>query len=116
MLGRAGRFERLGSSVSGPMAWRDTDLGASSCGRLSHERAWETMLPLAVHPHTTRLDYRNETGGLAPPALRGYGRHYFVAYHETESDDEWKIDVSLWSPGAILPRSGEWDARLRCGP
>ena len=99
MLGRVGRFERLGSWASGLMAWRDVDLGAS-CGRLSPERAWEAMLPLAVHPRTARLDYRNETGALAPPELRGYGRYYFVAHHETEAGDEWKIDVSLWSPEA----------------
>ena len=83
MLGRAGRFERLGSSVSGLMVWRDLDLGAS-CGRLSPERAWETMVPLAAHPRTTQLEYRNEMGRLAPPGLRGYGRYYFVARHRTE--------------------------------
>jgi hypothetical protein len=33
MLGRAGRFERPGSSVFGLIAWRDLDLGAS-CGYL----------------------------------------------------------------------------------
>ena len=95
MLGRAGRFERLGSSVSGLMVWRD--LGAS-CGRLSPERAWETVVPLAAHPRTTRLCYRNEVGRLAPAELRGYGRYYFVAHHETDAGDEWKIDISLWSP------------------
>ena len=99
MLGRAGRFERLGSVVSGLMVWRDVDLGVS-CGRLSPERAWDAMLPLAVHPRTTRLDYRNEIGRLAPHELKGYGRYYFVARHETEAGDEWKIDVSLWSPEA----------------
>ena len=99
MLSRAGRFERLGSSVSGLMVWRDIDLGAS-CEPLSPEQAWETMHPLAAHPRTTRLDYRNETGRRAPPELRGYGRYYFVAHHETDTGDEWKIDVSLWSPEA----------------
>ena len=97
VLGRAGRFERLGSSVSGLMAWRDLDLGVS-CGVLGPERAWETMMPLAAHPRTTRLSYRNEIGPLAPPELRGYGRYYFVARHQTEAGREWKIDVSLWSP------------------
>ena len=67
MLGRVGRFERLGSSVSGLMVWRDVDLGAS-CGRLSPERAWEVLLPLGAHPRTTRLEYRNETGALPPRA------------------------------------------------
>ena len=99
MLSRAGRFERLGSSVSGLMVWRDLDLGAS-CGRLSPEQAWETMLPLAAHMRTTRMDYRNETGRLTPPELQGYGRYYFVVWHETDAGDEWKIDVSLWSPEA----------------
>ncbi len=99
MLGGAGRFERLGSMVSGLMVWRDLDLGAT-CGRLGPERAWETMVPLAAHPRTTRLRYRNEVGRLAPPGLRGYGRNYFVAHHETEAGEEWKIDVSLWSPGS----------------
>jgi hypothetical protein len=97
MLGRVGRFERLGSSVSGLMVWRDLDLGVS-CGRLSPERAWETMVPLAAHPRTTRLSYRNEMGRLAPPELRGHGRYYFVVRHQTETGEEWKIDVSLWSP------------------
>jgi hypothetical protein len=97
VLGRAGRFERLGSSVSGLMAWRDLDLGVS-CGALRPERAWETMAPLAVHPRTTRLSYRNEIGPLGPPELGGYGRYYFVAHHQTEAGCEWKIDVSLWSP------------------
>jgi len=116
MLGRAGRFERLGSSVSGLMAWQDIDLGAS-CGRLSPERAWETMVPLAAHPRTTRLDYRNETGRLAPPELRGYGRYYFVAHHETDAGDEWKIDVSLWSPEAPPdPLAHAEDLRRRLTP
>jgi hypothetical protein len=97
MLGRAGRFERLGSSVSGLMVWRDLDLGVS-CGVLSPERAWEAMVPLAAHPRTTRLSYRNEIGPLAPPELRSHGRYYYVAHHETETGEEWKIDVSLWSP------------------
>ena len=97
VLGRAGRFERLGSSVSGLMAWRDLDLGVS-CGAMGAERAWETMVPLAAHPRTTRLSYRNEIGPLAPPELRGYGRYYFVMHHQTEAGCEWKIDVSLWSP------------------
>ena len=97
VLGRAGRFERLGSSVSGLMAWRDLDLGVS-CGVLGTERAWEAMVPLAAHPRTTRLSYRNEIGPLAPLELRGYGRYYFVARHQTETGREWKIDVSLWSP------------------
>jgi hypothetical protein len=97
MLGRAGHFKRLGSSVSGLMVWRDLDLGVS-CGVLSRERAWETMVPLAAHPRTTRLYYRNEIGRLGPPELRGYGRYYFVARHQTEAGREWKIDVSLWSP------------------
>ncbi len=87
MLGGAGRFERLGSMVSGLMVWRDLDLG-DTCGCLSPERAWETMVPLAAHPRTTRLHYRNEIGRLAPPELRGYGRYYFVAHHETDAGDE----------------------------
>ena len=87
MPGRAGRFERLGSWVSGLMVWRDLDLGAS-CGRLSPERAWETMVPLAAHPRTTRLYYSNEIGRLAPPELRGYERYYFVAHLETGAGDE----------------------------
>ena len=99
VLGRAGRFERYGSSVSGLMVWRDIDLGAS-CGRLSPERAWEMVLPLAAHPRTTRLDYRNETEGLASPELRGYERYYFVARHQMDAGDEWKIDISLWSQEA----------------
>jgi hypothetical protein len=114
MLGRAGRFERLGSSVSGLMAWRDLDLGVS-CGVLGAERAWETMVPLAAHPRTTRLSYRNEVGPLAPPELRGYGRYYFVAYHQTEAGREWKIDVSLWtpeSPPGPLARAEELRRRL----
>lgn len=97
MLEGAGRVERLGSSVSGLMVWRDLDFGVS-CGRLSPERAWETMVPLAAHPRTTRLEYRNEIGRLAPPELRGYGRYYFVVRHETDAGETWKIDVSLWSP------------------
>jgi hypothetical protein len=116
IMGRAGRFERLGSSVSGLMVWRDIDLGAS-CGRLSPEQAWETMLPLAAHPRTTRLDYRNETGQLTPPELQGYGRYYFVAHHETKRGDEWKIDVSLWSPEAppgLLAHAE--DLRMRLTP
>ena len=114
MLGRAGRFERLGSSVSGLMAWRDLDLGVS-CGRLSPERAWEAIVPLAAHPRTTRLDYRNETGRLAPPELRGYGRYYFVVRNETDVGHEWKIDVSLWSPESppdLLAHAEELRRRL----
>ena len=97
MLGRVGRFERLGSSVSGLMVWRDLDLGVS-CGLLDPARAWETIVPLAAHPRTRRLDYRNETGRFVPPELRGYGRYYFVARHETDAGHEWKIDISLWTP------------------
>jgi hypothetical protein len=116
MLSRAGRFEQLGSSVSGLMVWRDLDLGAS-CELLNPEQAWETMLPLAAHPRTTRLDYRNETGRLTPPELQGYGRYYFVALHETNRGDEWKIDVSLWSPEAPPgPLAHAEDLRMRLTP
>jgi hypothetical protein len=59
---------------------------------------WRRVDPIAAHPRTTQLAYRNETGRLTPPELRGYGRYYFVARHETDEGDEWKIDVSLWSP------------------
>ena len=97
MLGRAGCLERLGSSVSGLMAWRDLDLGVS-CGVLSPEKAWETVVPLAAHPRTIQLAYRNEIGRLAPPELLGHGRYYFVARHQTEAGKVWKIDISLWSP------------------
>ena len=116
MLGRAGRFERLGSSVSGLMVWRDLDLGAHS-GRLSPEQAWEAMAPLAAHPRTTRLAYRNETGRLTPPELQGYGRYYFVVRHETEAGDEWKIDVSLWTPKAApIPLAHPQELRRRLTP
>jgi hypothetical protein len=112
LLGRAGRFERLGSSVSGLMVWRDVDLGVS-CGLLSPEGAWDAMLPLAVHPRTAQLEYRNEIGRLAPHELKGYGRYYFVARHETEAGDEWKIDVSLWSPEAPPGPSAHAEELLR---
>ena len=56
------------------------------------------MAPLAAQPRTTRVEYRNETGRLVPPELRGHGRYYFVAHLDTEAGDEWKIDVSLWTP------------------
>ena len=116
MLGGAGRFERLGSSVSGLMVWRDLDLGAS-CGWLSPEWAWETRAPLAAHPRTTRVEYRNETGRLAPPELRDHGRYYFVARHETEAGDEWKIDVSLWTPESPLgPLTHAKELRRRLTP
>ena len=74
------------------MAWRDVDV---TCGRLSHERAWETVMPLAAHLRTTRLEYRNELGRRQPSELRGHGRYYFVARHEMGTGDEWKIDISL---------------------
>ena len=116
MLGRAGSFVRLGSSVSGLMVWRDLDLGAHR-RRLSPEEAWETMLPLAAHPHTTRLDYLNETGRLTPPELQGYGRYYFVTRHETDAGDEWKIDVSLWTPEAApVPLAHPQELRRRLTP
>ena len=85
MLGRAGRFERLGSSVSGLMVWRDIDLGAS-CEPLSPEQAWETMHPLAAHPRTTRLDCRNESssegisaGVVCPRRRRAHGREPLIS-------------------------------------
>ena len=116
MLEGAGRVERLGSSVSGLMVWRDLDFGVS-CGRLSPERAWETMVPLAAHPRTTRLEYRNEIGRLAPPELRGYGRYYFVVRHETDAGETWKIDVSLWSPESPLgPSAHARELRRRLTP
>ena len=108
----AERFERLGSSVSGLMVWRDLDLGVS-CGVLNPEGAWRTMVPLAADPRTTRPEYRNEMGRLAPPELRGCGRYYFVSRHQTEAGKEWKIDVSLWSPGAPQgPHAEELGRRL----
>ena len=116
MLSRAGRFERLGSSVSGLMVWRDLDLGAHR-RHLNLEEARETMHPLAAHPRTTRLTYRNETGRLTPPELQGYGRYYFVAHHETEAGDEWKIDVSLWTPEAApVPLAHPQELQRRLTP
>ena len=73
MLGRVGRFERLGSWASGLMVWRDVDLGAS-CGRLSPEGAWGAMLRRAVLPRTTRRDHRNVTGAIGLLEWRGHSR------------------------------------------
>ena len=58
MLSRAGRFERLGSSVSGLMVWRDLDLGASCGPPTCALPAWTT----ATRP-----------GGSLPPSYRGTG-------------------------------------------
>ncbi len=59
---------------------------------------WVYLEPHLPPPNerATRLRYRNEVGRLAPPGLRGYGRYCFVAHHETEAGEEWKIDVSFW--------------------
>ena len=50
MLGRAGRFERLGSTVSGLMVWRDLDLGAR-CGAPAHPYLFGDQR----HPHGTQI-------------------------------------------------------------
>src|SRR5215218_3334152 len=82
LLSRAGRVERVGSSVSGLMVWRDLDFGVL-CRDLTAERAFAAIRPLLTHPRVTEFDYRNQTG-------RG----------------EWKIDVSFWrsdAPRDYLP-------------
>jgi len=105
LLSRAGRVERVGSSVSGLMVWRDLDFGVL-CRDLTAERAFEAIRPLLTHPRVTEFDYRDQTGRRAPPVIRGDERYYFSTHCETAAGEEWKIDVSFWlsdSPRDYLP-------------
>jgi len=95
LLSHAGQPEHIGSSVSGLMVWRDIDFNVWCPDRSLHTIV-ETMQPLLTHPRVTKLIYANETEGHAPSELRGDERYYYVTYLETESRQEWKIDISFW--------------------
>ncbi len=100
MLGRAGRFERLGSSVSGLMVWRDLDLGAS-CGRPESRAGLGDDVAAGRPPahHPAGLPQRDRGAQLH---LSCRGTDATTSWRATRPDagDEWKIDVSLWSPEA----------------
>src|SRR5690348_9256030 len=56
MLGRAGRAEQIGSSVSGLMVVRDLDLQVLAPG-LSVDRAFNAIRPLLARPHVLDARY-----------------------------------------------------------
>jgi hypothetical protein len=99
LLSRVGEVEHLGSSVSGLMVWRDIDLTAR-CRDLTLAGAWDALRPLLIQPRLTRLNYRNETQDRSPTGKAADERYYFVAYYESATGEEWKIDLSLWLSGA----------------
>lgn len=95
LLSHAGKPEQIGSSVSGLMVWRDLDFNVL-CAHRNLSLVFETMQPLLVNPHVTRLDYANESGAHVPAELQGDERYYFVLFYETEAGHLWKIDISFW--------------------
>jgi hypothetical protein len=114
MLGVLGQPERVGSSVSGLMVWRDIDVTVR-CRDVTLERVWDALKPLLVNPRITRLNYSNETGARSPTGEPADQRYYFVIHYEPASGTEWKIDVSVWTsdaPRSQLAQLAELERRL----
>ena len=114
MLGVLGQTERIGSSVSGLMVWRDIDVTVR-CQDVTLEQLWDALRPLLTNPRITRLSYSNETGVRSPTGDPADQRFYFVIYYETAKATEWKIDVSLWTtdaPRSHLAQLAELERRL----
>jgi hypothetical protein len=92
-LRAAGQLGLRADGVAGPRPRRFPRASDSRRGLGDNAAAGR---PLAHHP--AGVPQRNRAA--RSPELQGYGRYYFVAHHETEAGDEWKIDVSLWTPEA----------------
>lgn len=102
LLGVAGIVRRVGSSVLGLMVWRDIDLAVSSPG-MSIERVYETMQPLYTHPRVKLIRYINNSGVFNPTGLLADERYFFAVYCDTQSGNEWKIDISFWLMQGVHP-------------
>lgn len=88
-----------GSYTTRLMVWRDLDLSVTAPG-LTREGAFTTMMPLLAHPQVAWVRYRHAVGNLNPTGDPIQDRYFFATGYRTETDDEWKIDVSFWvSPG-----------------
>lgn len=94
-LNRLGHTEHIGSSVSGPMVWRDLDVGAR-CRQPSADRVFETLRPIMIHPRVYEVLYREETGSRSPSGQAQDQRYYFVIRYITPAGQRWKIDISVW--------------------
>lgn len=91
----AGEVRIHGSYVTGLMVWRDIDIGVTAPG-LTREAAFATMLPLLTHPQVRRARYLHQVGQLNPTGEPEDDRYFFATYFDTDTGDEWKIDVSFW--------------------
>ena len=95
LLGRVGRVEQFGSSVSGLMVWRDIDFNVYSPD-LTIDEAYAVIQPLLTHPRVVGLLYMNEHGHRNPTGRLRDDRFFFAVTYETDTRDEWKIDISFW--------------------
>jgi hypothetical protein len=95
MLAVVGTPEQIGSSMSGLMVYPDVDFNIASRDP-SLASVYSAMLPLLTRPDVIALQYRNETGNLAPPDLQEDRRYYFVVRYAAPSGRVWKLDFSFW--------------------
>jgi hypothetical protein len=85
MLGRAGRAQRIGSSVTGLMVVRDLDAQVIAPG-LSTDRALGAMRPLLARTQVLDARYTHERGR----------RYWYVLRYETDAGQLWTMDISFW--------------------
>jgi hypothetical protein len=99
MLGRAGRAERIGSSVTGLMVVRTMDFQVIAPG-LTTDRAFATMRPLLTRVQVSEVRYANECGQHNPTKRPEDDRYHFVVRYRTDAGREWRITVTFWVAGA----------------
>jgi hypothetical protein len=114
LLARTGQVERIGSSVSGLMVWRDLDFNIVA-PTLTHDRLAETLRPLLTNPRVFDLHYQDEIGPRNSSGDPHDDRYYVVFHYQAESGAEWKIDLSFWladAPRGQLAHLAYLKARL----
>jgi hypothetical protein len=98
MLGRAGRAERIGSSVTGLMVVRAADFQVVAPG-VTTDRAFATMRPLLTRVQVSEVRYANECGQHNPTKRPEDDRYHFLVRLRTDAGREWRITVTFWVAG-----------------
>ena len=101
-LASLGKPQRIGSSVTGLMVWRDIDCNVVT-PQLSIADAFAVTGQIATHPRVSKVLYLNESGEFNPTGAARDERYYFSLTYAPVQGDAWKIDISFWLNDA--PRS-----------
>lgn len=99
-LEKVGVVRQIGSTTLGLMVWRDIDIQVSSPA-LSISHAFEIMNPILSHPFVKHVRYFHQSGLFKLDGLDE--RLFFMVFYESQTDEEWKLDISFWLADGLRP-------------